>query len=44
MSGRELEQASGLKCAERAALYLDWREPVAAAQVKFRLYDIMDFF
>lgn len=44
MSGRELEQETGLKCAEGAALHLDWKEPVAAAQVKFQLYDIMGFF
>lgn len=36
----ELEQ----KRLERMASHPDWKEPVATAQVKFQLYDIMGFF
>lgn len=40
----ELEQATEQKGIERMALHPDWKEPVAAAPVKFQLYDIMGFF
>lgn len=40
----ELEQVTEQKRLERMASPLDWKEPVAAAQVKFQLYDIMGFF
>ena len=40
----ELEQATEQKGIERMASHPDWKEPVASAQVKFQLYDIMGFF
>lgn len=40
----EREQAAEQKGIEGMALHPNWKEPVATAQVKFQLYDIMGFF